>query len=98
LEPVTTADLTREHFGWWIEIPARQVAGYLYVIRDEYHDGYPSRYLVLVDDDGHAVEEEFSDSNPHGYPKTLRTPCVARPTRPQHVDGQLALTDDRGPR
>lgn len=81
------SQLGREHFGRWVEVPSRQAAGYLYVVRDEFHDGYPSRYLVLVDEDGRAVEEEFTDSNPAGYPKTMRTPCSVRDNRPRVIKG-----------
>jgi hypothetical protein len=87
--------LTREHFGQWVEIPSREVAGYLYVIRDEFHDGYPSRYVVLVDDEGGAAEEEFTDHNPAGYPKTMSSPCTVRSTSAAHVPGQLALDGTR---
>lgn len=68
--------LTARDLGFCVVIPDREVVGYLYVVRDDFNDGYPSRSLVLVSGNGQATYEEvFTDSDPAGYPKTMTTPC-----------------------
>lgn len=94
-EPTSVDQLTREHFNWWVEVPSRQVAGYLYAVHDNFNDGYPGRTLVLIDEDGSEAEEEFTDSNPAGYPQTMRTPCFAQSDRPVVGTGQLPLDGSR---
>lgn len=72
----TVNRLTAADFGYWVDVP-NQGAGYLYAVHDDFNDGYPSRMIVLVAEDGStAAELEFTDSDPAGYPKTMHTPCV----------------------
>jgi hypothetical protein len=80
----TTVDqLTAKDFGLWVDVPERETAGHLYVISDQYGDGYPSRVLTLVAADGSsAAELEFTDADPASYPKTMRTPCALLAEQP----------------
>jgi hypothetical protein len=82
--PMRVRELTPNQFGAWVEMPTRSTGGWLYAIRDEYNDGYPARTLgVIAGDDGSFYrEEEFTDSDPHPYPKTLSdvvTVCEDQP-------------------
>lgn len=65
-------ELRPVHFGHWITLTTRDLSGWLYVIRHEYNDGYPSTTLGLViNKEGDYVEEAFTDSDPAQHPKTL---------------------------
>lgn len=69
---VTVSDLTAEHFNERVTVDGCG-SGWLYGIHDDFNDGYPSRTLIVVtNQDGDVDEWEFTDSNPMGYPKTMR--------------------------
>jgi hypothetical protein len=99
----TTVDqLDRSHFGLCVSIPDRAAVGYLYAVHDDFNDGYPSRLIVLVDDDGDAIDEVFTDSDPAQYPKTMRTRCLVEaidamrpaPDAPRADEGAVAEARD----
>jgi hypothetical protein len=73
--PSSVGDLTRDDLGKLVEVEG-WTPGYLYVLLDEFHDGYPSRTLTLVlpGDYGDTAERSFTDSDPAGCPKTMGTP------------------------
>ena len=92
--PSRVADLTRLNLGDPIFVQG-WTAGWLYAIHDDFHDGYPSRTLILVTSEaGDVAEKAFTDSDPEAYPKTMGT--VVEPWHGEPQNDAYKPEENRG--